>query len=248
MTSHFDPSQEHAALIRKLESISDLSEDDKLALTKLPLEMRTLAEGVDIVREGDRPSHACLIVEGLACRYRILGEGQRQIMSFHMAGDVPDLQSLHIRTMDHSLGTLTPLAAAFIPHTALHELLLARPSLTVAFWRDTLIDAAVFREWLAGVGRRSAHARVAHLLCELFMRMKAVGLVDGETMDLPVTQAELGDSLGLSAVHINRVMQDLRADGLIGGRGRTLVVSDWPALKAVGDFDSGYLHLRKLAA
>jgi CRP-like cAMP-binding protein len=169
-------------------------------------------------------------------------------MSFHLPGDVPDLQSLQLRVMDHSLGTLTPVVAAFIPHGALRELIRRHPGLGGVFWRDTLIDAAVFREWLVGVGRRSAHSRIAHLLCELVVRMESLGLDNGYALDLPLTQVELGDSLGLSSVHVNRVLQDLRRDGLIGGRARQMGVTDWPGLKQLAEFNPGYLHLRTAAA
>ena len=169
-------------------------------------------------------------------------------MSFHMPGDVPDLQSLQLRVMDHSLGTLTPVVAAFIPHGALRELIRRHPGLGGVFWRDTLIDAAVFREWLTGVGRRSAYTRTAHLVCEVFVRMSSLGLADRDSFQLPLTQVAMADALGLSAVHINRVLQDLRGEGLIASRGRTVVIRDWTGLAKAGDFDAGYLHLRRMPA
>jgi CRP-like cAMP-binding protein len=248
LSNPLHPSPAHQRLIRKLETIADLTAGEKQAVSLLPLEIRSLAADSDIVSEGEVPSHCCLIIEGFACRYKVLNEGQRQIMSFHCAGDIPDLQSLHLPTMDHSLGTLTPVTAGFIPHGAIRELTRREPGVTAALWRDTLIDAAVFREWLVGVGRRSAHERIAHLLCEVYVKMRAVGLAEEHRMDLPLTQVELGDALGLSSVHVNRVLQDLRAANLISGRGRQTVIEDWPGLQHAGDFDATYLHLRKLAA
>lgn len=168
-------------------------------------------------------------------------------MSFHTAGDVPDLQSLHLPKMDHNVAALTPVIIGFIPHAAIHELTQASPEIAGLFWRDTLIDAAIFREWLAGVGRRTAHQRIAHLICEVYSRVRAVGLADGETFQLPVTQVELADSLGLSAVHVNRVLQDLRREGLIDYSGRYVVIGNWPRLQARGDFDPEYLHLKDSA-
>ena len=235
---------EHARLIRKLDSISVLSEEDREAIRRLPFREKLFGENQDLVRQGDRPSECCLLVEGFVCRYKVLGEGQRQIMSFHLPGDIPDLQSLHLKVMDHSLGALTPVRVAFIPHEALEEITHTRPTVTAAFWRDTLIDASVFREWLAGVGRRSAYQRIAHLICELCTRLKALGLIDENSFQLMVTQAEVADALGLSSVHVNRVLQDLRRDGLIAIQGRVLKVLDWEGLKEAGDFDSEYLHLR----
>lgn len=239
---------EAARLITKLETIADLTSEEKDALRGLPYRTRTFDENTDLVRQGDKPPECCLLLEGFVCRYKLLGEGRRQIVSFHIAGDIPDLQSLLLKTMDHSLGSLTPVRVAFIPHAALNELTRAFPGITTAFWRDTLIDAAVFREWLAGVGRRSAHTRIAHLICEIYMRMKAVGLADGPAFELPITQAEFADALGLSPVHVNRVLQDLRKDGLIASRGRFLSIEDWDGLRRGGEFDPDYLHLRRLAA
>lgn len=234
----------HARLIRKLETITVLNRDDRDAIAALPLRAKSFEENQDLVRQGDRPSECCLLVEGFVCRYKVLGEGQRQIMSFHLPGDIPDLQSLHLKVMDHGLGALTPVTVAFIPHEAMEEITRSRPTIAAAFWRDTLIDAAVFREWLAGVGRRSAHQRIAHLICELCTRLKALGLIDNPSFQLMVTQAEVADALGLSSVHVNRVLQDLRRDGLIAIQGRVLKILDWEGLKEAGDFDSEYLHLR----
>ena len=139
---------------------------------------------------------------------------------------------------------LTPTKLAFVPHLALNEMTRTYPEIAAAFWRDTLIDAAVFREWLAGVGRRTAHQRIAHVICEVYVRMRAMGLTENGGFRLPVTQAELGDSLGLSTVHVNRVLQDLRRDGLSSSKGRFVAIENWEQLKAAGDFDASYLHLK----
>jgi len=241
------PTTDHERLIRKLKSIHRLNADDEAAIGELPLRHKSIEENSDVVREGDAPNECCLLLQGFLCRYKIVGEGQRQIFSFHIAGDIPDLQSLHLDVMDHSLGALTPCKLAFIPHEALAAILRDRPNLASAFWRDTLIDAAVFREWLAGVGRRNAHQRIAHLLCEVYVRLEAVDLAPGLRFPFPVTQAELGDSLGLSTVHVNRVLQDLRRDGLIASEGPTTRILDWSRLTRAGDFDATYLHLRAAA-
>ena len=244
MNPRATPDRAYERLIVKLESIADLSEAAKTALRSLPLRFRAFDENADIVRQGDVPTECGLIVEGFACRYKLLGEGQRQIMSFHIPGDLPDLQSLHLKTMDHSLLALTPTEVGFIPHAAIQEITRSHPEIASVFWRDTLIDAAVFREWLAGVGRRTAHQRIAHVLCEVYVRLLSVGLARPGAFQLPVTQAELADGLGLSSVHVNRVLQDLRRDGLITYRGKFVVIGDWDRLQAAGDFDVGYLHLK----
>lgn len=235
--------QEHQRLIRKLETIARLTDADRQAFNGLPLRIRAFEADTDLVRDGDKPSECCLLVEGLACRYKLLGHGGRQIMSFHVPGEIPDLQSLHLRVMDHSLGTLTRGVAAYIPHEAVGRITERSASVTAVLWRESLIDAAIFREWLAGIGRRTAHQRVAHLICEFFLRMRPLGLTRDGTMDLPITQAEFGDALGLSTVHVNRVLQDLRAEELITYKGGQLRIDDLARIQRLADFDPTYLHL-----
>jgi CRP-like cAMP-binding protein len=237
-----------ASLLRKLESIAPLAPEEKAALLRLPLRLKTVATHQDIVRARDSPSESCLIVAGFACRYILTADGKRQILSFHIAGDIPDLQSLHIDVMDHSLATLVPSSLAFIQHSDLRTFMRSHPRLGDLFWRDTLIDAAVFRQWMVGLGRRSAHERIAHLLCELLVRLRAIELVEDHAFMLPVTQAELGDAFGLSTVHVNRVLQDFRSDGLITLHGGSLKVLDWERLQKAGEFDPTYLHLIKKPA
>ena len=244
MSEAFD----RAPLIRKLESIFVLSADEKDALQSISGTVKTLEADQDIVREGERPSACCLILDGFAYRYKLTETGKRQIVSFHIPGDIPDLQSLHLEMMDHSLGTLAQSRLAFLSHDTVRDLIRRCPRIGDAFWRDTLIDAAVFREWMVGLGRREAYARVAHLLCELYVRLRSVGLTNGRAYELPITQTELGDALGISTVHVNRTLQDLRGEGLITLRAGSLTVQDWERLKAAGEFDPAYLHLRKEAA
>jgi CRP-like cAMP-binding protein len=234
-------------LIRKLESIFTLTDDERDALTNLPMQVADLKADQDVVREGDRPSRSFALLEGFACTFKIVGEGKRQIMAFYIAGDMPDLQSLHLKVLDNSVGTITPCKVWFIRHEALHDLCGRYPRIASALWRQTLIDAAVFREWMASIGQREAYSRIAHLLCEMMVRMRSVGLAQDHTCELPITQAELGDALGLSTVHINRVLQELRGDGLIRLVGGTLTVLNWDGLKEVGDFDPTYLHLEQEA-
>jgi CRP-like cAMP-binding protein len=237
------PSAEHARLIRKLQTIAIVSAEEQAALAELPMRLRAFAASTDLLRE-DQPSiECCLILDGLACRYKVLGAGQRQILSLHLPGDTPDLMSLHLEIMDHGLASLGRGRAAYIPHGAVRELCDRHPNLAATLWRDTLIDASISREWLAGVGRRTAHERIAHLICEVHVRSEVLGLVNGGTFEFPITQAELGDATGLSTVHVNRVLQDLRRELLITWRGHSLLVLDWERLCLTADFDAGYLHL-----
>jgi CRP-like cAMP-binding protein len=233
-------------LVRKLEQFATLPEGDRRVLDSIVASARTrqISADQDMVRDGDRPSECTLVLEGFACRYKILPTGRRQIMSFHIPGDICDLHALLMGDTDHSIGTLTPTTVALLPHTIMRDLIEHYPAIAQAFWQDTLIDSAVFREWMIGMGRRSANQRIAHVLCELYVRFKAMGLTTDGSFAMPITQAELGDSLGLSTVHVNRVLQDLRREGLITLQGGKLVIENWTGLKNAGEFDPAYLHIR----
>lgn len=235
----------HTLMIRKLASIFPLTDEEQQALLGLPIEVVGLKAGQDIVRIGDRPAHCCLILEGFSCVYKLTSDGKRQIMALHVPGDIPDLQSLHLKVLDHSIAPVSPCMVGFIQHDDLRQLCERYPRLTAAFWRETLIDASIFREWLLNNGQRESYIRVAHLICEFRMRLNAVGLVDNDTFELPVTQSELADATGMSLVHMNRVLQALRSDGLIQSNRTQITVPDWEKLKQAGDFDPLYLHLEK---
>lgn len=235
------------SLIRGLDLIAEIDESDRAALEALPLHPATVEPGEDFVRQGDMPKECCLLVEGFACRYKTMSRGQRQILSFHLPGDVPDLQSLYLEKMDHGLSALSRCRVAYIPHQALRDLIRNRPGICAALWKSTLVDAAIFREWLAGVGRRTAGQRMAHLFCEIMTRMRVRGIATARTYHLPITQADLADALGLSPVHVNRTLQELRRAGLITSRGKHFAVEDWDRLCAYGDFDPDYLQLRRSA-
>jgi CRP-like cAMP-binding protein len=230
-------------LVRRLETITSLSEDEKKAILNLPARVADLRADADIVREGDRPSQCCLLVEGFLTRYKSLSDGKRQILAFYVPGDIPDLLSLHIEVMDHSLATMVPSRVAYIPHDALRRLNDQNPRIASAFWRDTLIDAALFREWIVNLGSRDAYTRIGHLICEVFMKLKAVGLTDGNSFDFPITQGEIADATGLSTVHVNRSIMALRADGLIILEKGRCTIPDLKRLKEAALFDPTYLHL-----
>src|SRR5215211_6073392 len=235
-------------LIRRLENAFTLAENERAALLNLPLQVTTLRADQDIVREGDRPTRSCALLEGFAAMFKVTAEGKRQITAFYIPGDIPDLQSLHLEVLDTSLGTLTPCKVGFIQHEALQDLCDRCPRIAKALWRETLIDASIFREWTVNVGRREAYARIAHILCELMARLEAVGLAQDHTCKIPITQGEFADATGLSSVHVNRVLQALRADGLIVLKGDTLTAPDWEKLRHAGDFDPTYLHLEQKRA
>lgn len=232
-------------MIRKLNSIFTLSGEEQQALNDLPVQVTSVKADRDIVSQGDHPSQTCLLLEGFTCVYKSLTDGKRQIMALHVPGDIPDLQSLHLEVMDSSIASISPCTVGFIQHRDLRRVCERFPRIASAFWRETLVDASIFREWLLNIGRREAYSRMAHLLCELLFRLQAVGLVENDTFDLPVTQVELADLLGTSSVHANRVIQALRADGLIQTQGKRVTVPDLAKLEKAGDFDPLYLHLKE---
>ena len=239
------PNSDLVVLVRKLESIATLTDEERSAIESLPASSRELKPQQDIVRDGDRPSQCCVILSGWAYRYKLLGEGKRQITSFHVPGDMPDLLSLHLHVMDHNLATLTACRVALIPHDAIRQLTQSNPNIAALLWRDTLVDACIFREWMTGIGRRSAFGRIAHLFCEMYLKLQAIGLAADHCCDFAPTQGDIADALGLSNVHVNRVLQELRAEGLITLQGRKLVIRDWQKLTKAAEFDPSYLHLVK---
>jgi len=237
------PNHHDNPLIRWLESLFRLTNDERQALETLPMQVVSIKADRDIVREGDHPSRSCLILSGFACTYKVTQDGKRQIVSFNLPGDIPDLQSLHLKVLDTSIGTVSPCNVGFVTHADLHDLCTGYPRIAAALWRGTLIDASIFREWMINVGRREGARRMAHLLCELLVRLKAVGLVEDHACDLPITQTEFADALGFTTVHVNRIIQQLRNEGLIELKGERLFIPDWERLKWAGEFDATYLHL-----
>lgn len=233
-------------LIQRLRAVGNLNDDLAAALLTLPHSVREARNGWEIIREGDRPTQSCLVIDGICGRFKIAGQGARQIVSYHIRGDVPDLQSLFLETMDHNLVALSSVVVAFIPHHGLRELILALPALGPVLWRESFIDSSVSREWLCNVGRRSSESRLAHLICELNMRYRAIGLASDASFAFPLTQTDIGDAHGLSTVHVNRVMQKLKQDGLIQLADRRLTILDWVKLQRLEDFDPSYLHLRQM--
>lgn len=237
-------SEAHAVLLRKLESIALLSDDERTAVLGLPLTVKDYRADQTILQDGDRPAACCFVVSGFVCGFKLLPSGGRQIVGFYIPGDLPDLLTLHLRAMDHSLSALARSRVAFMPHQALSELTGRQPGLAAAFWRETLIEGAIFREWLTGLGRRSPYGRIAHLICELTLKHKAVGPAEAPTFRFPFTRQELADAVGLSKVHISRILQELRSDGLIRCKRKQLWINDWEGLKAAAEFNPAYLRLR----
>lgn len=243
-----DLSHQLSRMLRKFERRAHLSEPDRAALLNLPFRLRTIEPHQYIVREGDMQGDCCLVINGFAYRQKTTTNGSRQILSVHMAGDFVDLEASMLRLADHSIQALSRCELALVPIAAIQKLHDAHPAVGRAMWVDTLIDAAIFREWILNVGQRDAKGRVAHLLCEFAKRLELSGLGGEGGYEFPMTQEQLGDATGLTPVHINRTLRALEADGLIERRRRFIHIPNWQSLRDVAGFSELYLHLDQLAA
>jgi CRP-like cAMP-binding protein len=231
-----------APLFQRLQTTTIAGPDDLLALKHLPYTLRQYRVNQTVLRDGDRPSECCLIVDGFCVRSKTIADGNRQILSIHIPGDLPDLQNLHLATMDHDLVALSECTLAVIGHSAMRDLIRTRPTVGDIFWRDTLLDAAVFREWIVNIGQRAAHNRLAHLIVELRERLRVIGHVTGNSFAMPLTQEQLGEAMGLTSVHTNRIIRQLRIDGVLDVQRGTVKIINEHKLQALAQFDDRYLH------
>lgn len=235
-------------MIRKLRTRGSLDDEDCRAVRALNPVKRTYEAPGYILREGEPPRRTCsFVIAGLAFRQKLAANGARQIVSIHMAGDFLDLQHLFLHTADNSVQALTRLDCAEIDREALQQLVTERPAIARAMWVDALVDGSIFREWILNVGRRDARTRVAHLLCEFALRMEAAGIAEHHRYELPMTQEQIGDAVGLTPVHVNRTLRSLVADGLIRREKRHISFENWEEIRAAADFSSLYLHLDQAA-
>jgi CRP-like cAMP-binding protein len=231
-------------MVRKLAYWGDFDAEDEAAILDLPHRTKSIERNRYIAREHEKTTHSCLLLAGFAIRHKMVSDGARQIVAIHMRGDLVDLQNSFLGIADHSVQVLTEADVALIPREAVKQLAVDRPRVGMAMWFDTLVDASVFREWIANVGRRDARTRIAHLLCEFSLRLKVAGLGEATNYELPMTQEQIADCVGLTPVHVNRMLKQLEAENLISRRSsRSVTVGDWNKLAHAGDFDSTYLHL-----
>lgn len=232
------------AVVTKLEHYTRFSRDDHNALERLcSTRVRTFRAGEDIVREGDEVRYINFVLDGWAARYKHLEDGRRQVTSLFLPGDVCDLYIFVLRRMDHFIGALTDLTVAQVTRELFDEITLAHPRVLQSLLWDTLVSVAIQREWTLNLGQRTAYERIAHLFCETFVRMQTAGRADGNSCPWPLRQVQVADATGLSVVHVNRTIQDLRDNQLIVLSGRVLTVPDLDALKSAAMFEPGYLHL-----
>jgi CRP-like cAMP-binding protein len=247
-------------MIRRMEQFSRFSDEDRLLLEDLTSKRQRIYQpGEDIVREGEHSPDIHIVLSGLACRYKLLENGTRQIMAFLVPGDPCDSEIFILKAMDHSIGALAPSLIASSPHRliassphrliasvagdVMKDMLLHRPGIALAFWWSTLQDEGILRERIIDEGRRDAYSRIAFMICEVLLRMRAVGVIRDESFEFPITQADLADATGLTPVHVNRMLQRLREEGLIEVKNRVWTVLDTEGLKKVARFDPNYLHL-----
>src|ERR1043165_1048612 len=234
-------------LLGKVREHGTLTAADESAICAVRADTRALRPGEDVVCQGDRPDVAVFVLSGMLARYHTLPSGDRQYLSFHIKGDLPDVQGLLLSIMDHSLCALDDAEIAVLSHDQLANLCARRPGVAFAFWRLTLVDAAIFRQAITNNGIRSHAVRLAHFFCEQYFRAREAGLVENESCSLPLNQSELGQALGMSHISVNRTMQKLRKQRLADLRSGRLAVLNWAALQRFAGFDSTYLHIDKIS-
>jgi CRP-like cAMP-binding protein len=230
-------------MLDKLMPRIPLDSQDQAAVLKLPHVIRKLRVHDFISREDDQPTNINLLLSGFVFQHKITGNGGRHIFSIHMKSDLVDLQNAILQRANNNVQALTAAEVALIPADAIRDLAASHPTVGQAMWHETLINAAIFSEWGLNAGRRGARGGMAHLLCELALRLDAAGLGKRDLFDLPMTQEQLADSLALTTVHVSRTLRALAEDGLISRNQRTVMILDFPRLASLGDFDSKYLHL-----
>lgn len=229
-------------LTKKLQGFDTLSSEEIGILDVAISGSRIFQPNEDLVSAGASPSFSTALVRGWAARYKTLEDGSRQITSIHIPGDFVDLHSFLLRPMDHSVLALSACTIVTVPHDRLQHITENNPHLTRLLWLSTLVDAAILREWLVAMGRLPTVKRLTHLLCELYVRLDAVGLIVNRSFAFPVSQATIADMLGLSIVHVNRAVQDIRMRNLLSWQGKTVQILKWQELKAFAQFDPSYLH------
>lgn len=231
-----------AGMVDKLTANVIGSDEDRAALLTLPHASRSFEAGSYLVREGDVTQTCAVLVTGFAYRHKTSSDGGRQIVGIVFPGELLNLQQLHINVADHNIQTLTKCVVATIPHDALRAIIRDHPSVSDAIVTSVLIDGSIMREWLLNIGQRDARTRVSHFLCEFVTRLERRGMAFGRTYDLPMTQEQLGDALGLTAVHINRTLKVLETDGVIARNKYGFSFPKWDDLRNIADFNSRYLH------
>ncbi len=232
-------------LLLKLRARDDVSAEEEDILRGLVADTKEVAADVTVVRAQVDLSVSNILLEGLMCRYKDLYNGERQITELHVPGDFVDLHSFPLKRLDHNVMALVPCKIALVPHDRLYAITETHPHLTRLLWFMTTLDAAIHREWELSLGRRTSSARIAHVLCELHTRFQIVGMTQGDSYRLPLTQFDLAECLGLTAIHVNRTLRELRMSRLVTFRNKNVVIENLAGLAKLAEFDSDYLYVDK---
>jgi CRP-like cAMP-binding protein len=232
------------ALVKHLSRLGELSSQDREAIHGVKGDVRAVRKQEDIAKAGTVPVFSVLVLRGFLQRYNSRRDGSRQIHSFYIAGDAPSFESLHLEKMDSSLCAVVHSEVALIPHSEMLELMRERPAIQSLIWRSSLLQSSLYREWLTRNSRLPADGAMAHLFCEIYVRSLAAGLVEQKSCEVPLTQEMLADALGLTGVHVNRTLQQLRETGMVDHKSGRLFVHDARKLADFADFEPSYLHLR----
>ncbi len=230
-------------VIAKLEHGANLTEADRAKLRQIVSTSRQVPGRVTLIREGEEPRGSHLVLEGIACRYKMLPDGSRQILAYLLPGDICNSDVQILDAMDHCIATISECSVADISSDMINDLTQNYPNISRALHWSALADESTLREWLVSMGRRNAIDQLAHLFCELLVRLRAIAMTSEDSYELPLTQEELGDALGLSVVHVNRILHTLREEGLISFKGKLLTILDLERLKQRAGFNPDYLHL-----
>ncbi|MEO9337722.1 Crp/Fnr family transcriptional regulator [Mesorhizobium sp. SB112] len=233
-------------LLRSLQLRDKVSDEEKVELVRIISQTKIFEPGASIVQEDVTPTHSCLLTEGLAARCHYVVNGNRQISAVHIPGDFMDLHNFLLKRLDHGIVALTRCKVALVAHENLHAVTEKYPHLTRLLWLSTAIDAAIHRAWVVTMGRHSALSQLSHFICEMYARHEAIGLATNGKFDFAMSQAQLSDCLGLSLVHVNRNLQELRKLGLLVWRDQTIEIKNWEKLQELADFDPAYLSFMKV--
>ena len=233
--------------LKKLRRRIDISSDEERAIRSAVAETRRLPADAIAIRSGEQLTSSMILLDGWMARSKDLQSGERQVTELHVAGDFADLHSYTLKQLDHDVMTLSECTVAIVPHERLREITERHPRLSRVYWFATNVDGAIHREMALSLGQRSAISRMAHLFCELYERLALVGRANGDSYDFPLTQREISECLGLTVVHANRTLQELRRRGLIELENRRLTILDRRGLEGVAEFDPTYLYLERRA-
>jgi CRP-like cAMP-binding protein len=231
--------------LKKLRKRTEISSDEERVIRDLIAEVRKVPADRMLIRAGEVLNNSILLLDGWMARSKDMATGERQVTELHIAGDFPDLHGFTLKKLDHDVLTLSECTIGIVPHERLLEITRDHPHLARVYWFSTNVDAAITRELALSLGQRSAIARMAHLFCELYLRLDVVGRTEGNRFEFPVTQRELSECLGLTVVHVNRTLQELRRKGLVEFENRHLTIVDRMGLEGIAEFDPNYLYLER---